>query len=637
MKKSLFLLFSILIFIFLLLFENCGIDNPEPEGSWTEAEKESYDQVINLQDEIGDNLDDWFQTMDSLDAINEAYQAFVNSESVSSATISSQGITVQYKSGIRGGIFLNPLDGNDEVGEPNIPDPVASSGDNLKSMVNQKKLLLINPHYYERDYYTDQIRSKYTANLNKVGIERWFKKDYQATVDEFTTLSDYGIIHVYSHGAAWPKAENITEVYLLTGETANETTSKKYFDELKRGNIPIMLVDKSNKYFISPEFISNHNDFSNDTILFYGGFCYSFLGGWPDIIDGFADGAYMGFDWSVYTFRNANWAVNCMHYLSDTALTQPMTLQGWFDNTDVDLSYWNERDNRTVSIQYTGDGNLKLWDDVSVRLIPLSSDGVPVSVPGEAGTAYPFRCEVVTNVSDLEFIWDIGNGSSPVSASNEVNITWSEEGNFVLKVDVKDKSNSNIIGTASVDITIGSTNEEELIDFVKKCTFVSMSFGPESAFLWEEGKPAIIPYVHADPGDWEWDYAPIIWNGLSFSATFVNDQNQTQTINGGLSGDGYTVSAVGEQEGHEIYGGYDFTYKLGFENYPVQLPLDPIENRTSVSYSVDNSSLIQNYVITFEGQMTWENGHIVNYTGVEWDEIERLIISFHWLPVESLE
>ena len=634
MKKFILLILSLILFTTTLFWSACfKTENP----GWNDDEKTSYEEVIDLQDEVSNNLDGWFQSMDSLEAINMAQQQFSGAPNVSTATINSQGIAVQYSNGIRGGLFLRSKDDSGEVGkEPlfNVPRP--ANGNGLKSLVNKRKMIFINPHYYERSYYSDQMIQMHANNLVEVGMNPlYFYKNDSATVDHFANLEGYGIIQVYSHGWAWPKENNITEVYLLTGETANEGTSKKYWDDLTGGNIPIVKVaGNRNKYFISPSFIEKYNDFSKDNVLFYGGFCYSFLGGWPDLIHSFADGAYLGFDWSVYTFRNANWSVNMIAQMSDTSKANPVTLGDWMDDSELEKSYWNERDQRTVHIYYTGDEKLTLWGDTQVKLFALSSDGTPVSNPGEAGVAYSFKCEVVSDISELEYVWDIGDGSSPVTAGDAVNITWSAEGNYELKVEVKDKSSGNIIGAASAGVTIGSTNEEELIDFVKKCTYVSLCFGPTMAFKWEEGKFAVSP---EDAGDWNWDYAPITWNGLSFSSTFVNDQNQTQTINGVLSSDGYTVTAVGEQEGYEMYGGYNFTYKVGFENYPVQLPLDPIEYRTSVSYSVDNSNLIQNYVTTFEGQMTWENGHIVNYTGVKWDEIERLIIVFHWLSVEPLE
>ena len=617
--------FGALFVVSLVFFTTCKTDDPEPGGGWTEENKESYHQVLNVQDQVSENLDDWFQTMDSLDAINEAYKSFINSEFVSSATINSQGIAVQYTNGIRGGLFLNPMDEDlKKSSEPLLNSLQANNSSNLKTTVNNRSMILLNPHYYQRSHLTDQIYEISLSNLNRVGIDLAdFYKNEEATVDRFTELADYGIIQIYSHGWAYPSETNIEQIYLLTGETANDNTTKKYWADLSSGDIPIVAVNSlDNKYYVSKEFIANHNDFSLDTVMFYGGFCYSFLGDWPDLADSFARGAYLGFDWSVLTFFNANMSVNSMALMSDTSKSQPMDIAAWMNDTELEKSFWHKLDNRTVHILYAGDSDLTLWDDISVKIIVLSSDGTPVSNPGEAGVAYSFKCEVVSDVSELEYVWDIGTGDPPYTLSNAVNITWSEEGKYVLKVDVRNKNNGNIIGTAKVDVTIGDSGEEELIDILKKQNHVYLGFGPQTAFIWDTISS---PATKRDYGDLEWDSMPIVWDGFNFSGTVKTyDGLETHFVNGTVSSDGSTVSVVAEQEGYS--GGADITYKLTVDNYPVELPL----GNSGVMYRVE-SNLIQNYVTGFEGRWYWSaNGHVVNYTGVKWEEIESLYIYFNW-------
>lgn len=620
MKKLIIFALSLFLIISSFFWTACS-KTDEEEEAWSSDEQEAYAELLNLQDEIANNLDTWFLSMDSLDAINLAQQSFANAPSVTEATINNKGIAVQYANGMRGGLFLKGklFDYKKSTALNPLADDIREAS-NLKSIVNGRRMLQLDAAYSQFSYYTDQVHNINNSNLSRVGISITdYYKDSEVTVDRLTQLGDYGIIDMSGHGIAWPKESYISEIYFLTGETVNANTSKKYWDEIKTGSIPLvktMSFTSGTKYCISPDFITSHNDFSNDTILFYGGFCFSFLGDWPDIINDFGDGAYLGFDWSVQGFHCANWDINSLAMMSDTSKSQALNLEGWMNDGNVAKSYNEE--GRIVSIHYTGDGNLCLWGNVSVNLIPLSSDGTPVSNPGEAGVAYPFKCEVVSNISELEYIWDIGDGSSPVTASNAVNITWSEDGEYELKVEVKDKSNGNSVGSAKSIVTIGNSGEDELIDILKACNHVYLGFGPEDAFLWEEGK-TVNPVK--DPGDLEWEEAVIVWNGLSFSATAVTNENHNHTINGILSSDGFTVTAIGEQVGYEA--AHDFYYKLGFDNYPVQLPYD----NTTVIYTVE-SNQIQNYVTTFEGRWVWDNGNIINFTGVDWENTERLYIVF---------
>jgi len=623
MKKLILLVLSLILFTITLFWSACS--KTKDEG-WTDEEKQSYEEVINLQDEVGNNLDDWFQTMDSLDAINEAYQLFVNSELTNSATINSQGIAVQYGNGMRGGLFLKGKKFDYKKSTTEIPTDESSDG-NLKSIVNKRKMLQMDAAYSEFSYYTDQVHNKHESNLSKVGISiTEYLKDDEVTLDRLTQLSGYGMIDMSSHGIAWPKETNITDVYYLSGETVSENSSKKYWDDLKTGNIPVMKVwylNRVGKYFVSPDFITKYNDFSKDTVYFYGGFCYSFLGGWPDIIDDFGDGAYLGFNWSVQGFHCANWDINSIALMSDTAKQEPFTLEEWMNDSGVEKSYWDAEDSKTVKIHYTGDGNLTLWGDISINLIAMSDDGTPVSEPGEAGEPYPFRCEVISNITELEYLWDIGDGSGPVSASNEVNITWSEDGQYVLKVDVKDKSNGTIIGTATADVQIGDQNVKE---FVSSCNQMIFRFGPRSALVWENERSGD---ATKDYGDFEW-YNNLVWSGLSFEGTLTADDNSyTNNVTGNISGDGQKVSFVAEQNSYDSNSDTHSYYKFTVENYPLDYFTPPTSGSGWASYSVEESQYIQNYVTAFEGR-EWDNsGYSMHISGVNWEAITVLRIGFY--------
>ena len=166
---------------------------------------------------------------------------------------------------------------------------------------SSKKTIFLNPSYWERQAWADPLTATADAAFAKTGYNAFEKYvNAQCTIDKFTSLSGYGIVHIYTHGIGLADKNNIQEVYMLTGETASQATTDKYFADIKAGKVPIVVYNGTNKYCISPSFFARHNNFSDDTTLFYGGFCYSGLGGWKDTLIQVAKaGAYVGFDWHV--------------------------------------------------------------------------------------------------------------------------------------------------------------------------------------------------------------------------------------------------------------------------------------------------------------------------------------------------
>ncbi len=362
----------LLPFVFFLTYCDKGSDE---NSNWTEADQAYYEHILDLQNEGSENLTSWMQTMDSLDAVDHLLQFFLADTSVESAILGSQGISIDYKNGMRGGIMLNPEDFPDEEknayqggsADENIPD-------GLKSMVNNNKMIFMNPTYWERWDRTDNAIDENSEDLKRINYDlKTIYKDRDANLDRFCDLGGYGIIRIYSHGWAHPTKWNIVETYVQTGESASDAATKKYGDDIKASKIIIVNVKNVNSqvvpspvYFVSKDFITGHNDFSKDTVFFYGGFCFSFTGTWPLIEESFAKATYMGFSWRVRTGFNCNLGNAAIDYLTDTAGTPPKTAGQFMAEPEPVKEMWDDEDQVMCRLRYSGDPDLTLWSKTMV-------------------------------------------------------------------------------------------------------------------------------------------------------------------------------------------------------------------------------------------------------------------------------
>ncbi len=354
---------------FLMVITACSKYGDYGTKTWTKEEQAYYNKVITLQDSADSKYTIWSKTMDSVEAIKKLKQYFLADTSVTSATIGSQGIAVQYSNGMRGGIFLDSPDNRsgESLGS-NSQVKSAESSLTLKSLVNKKKTIILDPGYWQWTSCSDLLEKGYKNWLPKAGFSlptRYINHD--AVVDRYTELANYGFIQFDAHGLAWPRKDSISEVYTMTGELANLVTSAKYWQDIYHGDILINKTKdidgvRKNTYWISPNFVSSHNDFSKDTVLFIGGFCFSFLGDWSQLYNKFAAGAYFGYDWIVRTNKHQIWALSLMDSLCDTLTKPPYNPSKWIKGTNPAKSYYNETDRIWVNILYAGDPSLSLWN-----------------------------------------------------------------------------------------------------------------------------------------------------------------------------------------------------------------------------------------------------------------------------------
>ncbi len=349
------------------------------------------ENILTIQESLGNDLEEMFALLDTT-AVKDSLVKLFESDTanVLSAVANEQGVVVEYKNGMRGGVLLDPLDiGGTAPSAPtskrSATTPTSASYANHRPVSN--KTIFLNPHYFERQAHANPLIAQANAGFAKTGYSNFeVFTNNQCTVEKFASLTGYGVVHIYSHGMAWPNSANIKEVYLMTGEVATAATTTKYFSNIKAGRIPIVVYNAANRYFVSPSFVAHNNSFHDDTTFVYLGFCYSWLGNWQDTLINVAGaGACVGFDWSVYTSWNAMWAQHLYHDLCDTTELSPMELSYWRDHAPrIDNTYWDPEDNRWVSIWNQGHSDLVMWNALRITSItpPEATVGSAVTVRG---------------------------------------------------------------------------------------------------------------------------------------------------------------------------------------------------------------------------------------------------------------
>ncbi|MFO7658525.1 MAG: hypothetical protein R6W78_15815 [Bacteroidales bacterium] len=353
-------------FTLLYVMGSCSKDD-DPYGDGSFFDEVKINEVIILpQEERYELYKDLVSKMDKLSAIDSVLQVFRSDTNVLTATAGEQGITVRYKNGINGGIMVDPMDNPDNE-EPLFTYSMKQYKSTRDITISQnivpgsKKTVFLNPSYWERSEYADPLIANYKKCLQEIGFEQpVVYKNEEASLERFTGLSNFGLIHIYSHGMAWPSTNKIDTVYLLTGQHATRNIINKYADDIRQQDLAIFSCENKNKVFITPQFITKHNDFKESIPLIYGGFCFSGLGNWPKIMTeaGSASG-YFGFDWSVYTNWNAYWNFHLIQSLTDLGNVSATSALDWYKD-DLDKYYYYEKGLRNVNIFYWGNPNLAL-------------------------------------------------------------------------------------------------------------------------------------------------------------------------------------------------------------------------------------------------------------------------------------
>ncbi|MFH0734511.1 MAG: FISUMP domain-containing protein [bacterium] len=451
--------------ILILLFFQCskndnGVQNPPNEPTIT-------DKITTVQN-TGDNLlISLLAVKDTASALDSVLKVFLKDTTVLSGSVTSQGITIKYKNGIIGGILINPEDGlpleqNSLYKTPLIPADINSYSP------TSKKTIFINPSYEERQSYANGIINLYNSIFPRIGYNPpTTVLGNAATIEVMTNLSGYGIIHIYSHGWAYPDKYHIYEIYLMTGEDVNATTNKKYEDELLSGNIPIIKVHQgSTKYFLSSTFFSDKNNFSKDSTLFYGGFCFSFRGGWSNaMLDVSKAGSYTGFTWRVLTSWNASLSHSLMDTLSNNSLDSPRTLDYWFTKTpNIAKQLYDPTDKVYCKIQYVGHSDLTLWSALEINISPNPATSKPkesITFTSEANNKLP---------TQFKYIWNFGDQTGDITVNNDSvkTHTFANVGTYNITVKLYNQTNKLITQASSQAIITSSTGCPATISYAGK-------------------------------------------------------------------------------------------------------------------------------------------------------------------------
>ncbi len=325
---------------------------------------------FDLQDSIAQSLLHWLDVTDTTAALNSSRRLLLEAQDlVDTAYVNSQGIAIEFKTGMRGGIMIDALDGLPLVPE-DAPTNASPSPEPKVVEIRPGSLraLLLCPIYLERREIVDSLIESMGSDLARSGYGTFIKRLGKiCTINHFNDLEGFGIIHIYSHGFVWPEDESHEEVYIMSSESA-EKLIRDYEDELLDGKLaPICIPGRGNIYFIGSSYISAQNNIEDFTPLVYFSFRNGINSNWTEkFYTELNAGACVGVDGPLKADQNLGWSSGMYAALTDTSEEITTTLSEWRNSIDAEYDYDEDIITR---IDYAGPDDFIIWKRVHIEYL----------------------------------------------------------------------------------------------------------------------------------------------------------------------------------------------------------------------------------------------------------------------------
>jgi hypothetical protein len=630
MKKLPACIFILISVFFLVLSPSCKKDKAEVKDNFDEAAQQSYQAAMTLQSQSPDVFNGYLTTQDTATAKVSLAAWFSSNATVAWAKVSLQGVTVKYKNGICGGLMIDLQRDRGDVkaskaGVVDIPAGTRS----LKNLPSRKKVAILAAFYTDFAEEVDNEAENWQPDFayDNFTSTQILKND-DVTLDLLAALNGYGVIDFNTHGVAWPDEVNTEEVFMLTHQAASTATTKKYWDDIDVGNVGIFtLPDHTSDYAVKPAFITKYNDFKKDTVLFYGGFCYSALGNWPEIVNSCAAGTYFGFNWSVNSVKCANWAISLVRNMSNHSFATPMNVEQWMTSTpEIPKQYFDAKKNKLIKILYNGYSGLTFWkpdNTTTGGITATSDDGAPILKPGLTCTQYVLKCNLTGTLSPtLGYQWDFGDGNGTYYTVNDnlsLSYHWATNKPYKVKVTVTDYTSNTLVKELTTVVNFVDPN---YLPMIKTWANVDLSFGPNTSIHMSDGSTMAGDYFYFDTSPWHLmtGSTPLTWTDSSFYAQCTNYNNgETFTINGNASADGRIIRHALFSKTYSVDTMLRYNSVFEITNLPILLK-DTL-NCNNVFFYSQEGSINQTYVTRAELKMYDLVSHsYINISSIDWPQ-----------------
>lgn len=450
--RRLYLILGISILALLLV---CSKKSTGPDDNLNPSE--IMRASLALQDSVGQRVVEWLAQTDTTAALNSGIRLLMDADDlVDTAFTTEQGIAIQFKNGMQGGIMIDAKDGLPlNIAQTKKREAPGTLNKPAGSHPEASHTLFLCPIYDERQEIADSLMASAEANLAKAGYNEFTKYlGSNCTLQTFRQLDNFGFIHIYSHSFVWPGNEDQQEVYLMSGEKV-ATVDETLQTAIEENRLAVIYVPgQGSTYFLAPSYLNPENNLTYESPLVYLGFGNGFNSEWQEkFLYMLHAGACIGYDWYISAEQNLHWAGDLYGLMGDTSQVSHITLQEWHNSIDTSYQY---DESHGTSIEYFGPDDFYIWRKVKIFEVSPQS--------GQAGDTITIRGGGFGEIPEL--------GAVLIGNRNAHTISWSDT---LITAIVPSGTSADIIRIKVGNIY--SDPIEFIIDYVIKI----LSVDPDSA------------------------------------------------------------------------------------------------------------------------------------------------------------